>query len=179
MYDKSNFGTRETGEAEIRALRNMLPDPYTFEVAINTRPEITQRYSPLAQIGALGLRELQLAKAHGSKDVDYLGAPVGEHSFARLFHPMDPVGIKHATDVARREGTASWGSLGRMPDDPASAFGPALMGRVGTTEALIRGAHQGRTPDEVMDELMRYRDAENALKGRYATGGAINAAIAD
>ena len=165
--------------AEEAALRSILPDPYTRETAVNTDPVQMLRYSPLAQIGALGLRELQLAKAHGSKDPNYLGAALGEHLMTNLAHPMDLDQLKNATAVARREGTRSWGMTVPDPYDPASAFGTGLMGRAGTTEALVRGMHQGRTPEEIIEDLLKYRGAEEALHGRYAEGGAIHAAVAD
>ena len=177
-FAESRFGWRRNG-AEDRALNSILPDPYTREVANKTESQNMLRYSPQAQIGALGLRELQLAKAHGSADPNYLGAALGEHRLTSLAHPMDLDQLKHATSVARREGTGSpWASFDD-PFNPRNAFGTGLMGRAGTTEALIRGMHQGRTPEEIMEELLQYRGAENALKGRYAQGGAIHAAIAD
>jgi hypothetical protein len=178
-FAESRFARADRTGAENRALQSILPDPYTREMATKTKSPDMLRYSPLAQVGALGLRELQLAKAHGAADPNYLGAALGEHRLTSLAHPMDADQLKYATQVARREGTmAPWASI----DDPfnaKNAFGTGLMGRAGTTEALIHGMHQGRTPEEIMEELLQYRGAENALKGRYAKGGAIHAAIAD
>ena len=175
--EETGLGGLKREGAEKTSLYSLLPTLNQRETALGTKPLDFERYTRDAQLGALGLRELQMAKAHGSMDPNYLGAPLGEHRLSSIFHPMDPVGVKYATDVARREGSHAYSTP--YPDDLANAFGVGLMGRAGTTEALIHGMHQGRTPEEIMEELLNYRGAENALKGRYATGGAIHAAIAD
>jgi hypothetical protein len=175
--EETGLGGMKREGAEKASLYSLLPTLNQRETALATRPLDFERYTRDAQIGALGLRELQMAKAHGSMDPNYLGAPLGEHRLTGLMHPMDADQIKYATDVARREGTRAYSTP--YPDDLANAFGTGLMGRAATTEALMRGIQYGHTPEEIMEDLLRYRGAQDALKGRYAKGGAIHAAIAD
>lgn len=176
-FDDSGQGGLKRFGLEGEALKNVFHDPYMRKQVENTGQEHIMRYSPDAQTGALALRELQMAKAHGSLDPSYLGAEPGLHTIGGLAHPMDLDALRYTAEKARNEGSASWSRPTRY--DPAMGFGPGLLGRAGTTEAIIHGMHQGRTPEEIMEELLRYRGADEALKGRYAKGGAIHAAIAD
>jgi hypothetical protein len=159
---------------ESRALESILPNAHMHDTALKTTVDDMLRYSPDALTGALALRELQLARSVGSADPAYLGAEPGAHTLRSLAHPMDPDALKMAVEKARDEAYANYSR-----SSVSKGFGTGLMGRAGTTEELIRGMHQGRTPEEIMEELLRYRGADEALKGRYAKGGAIHAAIAD
>lgn len=135
------------------------------------------RYSPDAQTGLLALKELQMAKSHGSMNPDVLGAPYGEQWVYKAAHPMDVDALKWYAQKAREEGTGGRLGANRSRYDPAEGFGPHIMGRVGTTEALLGGVQHGASPEEVVQELLRYRGATDALKGRYKKGGLVRAAI--
>lgn len=133
------------------------------------------RYSPDAQTGMLALKELQMAKTHGSMDPDVLGAPYGEQWVYKAANPMDLDALNWYASKAREGGTGNKKMRSRY--DPAEGFGPQIMGRVGTTEALLGGIQNGISPEEVVQELLKYKGAQDALKGRYKKGGLVRAAI--
>jgi len=176
-FDPSPFADAGLGgrsRVESRALESILPHSHMHDTALGTTVDDMLRYSPDALTGALALRELQLARSLGSADPGYLGAESGAHTLRSLAHPMDPDALKMAVEKARDQAGA-----GYRQSSTSRGFGTGLLGRAGTTEELIRGMHQGRTPEEIMEELLRYKGADEALEGRYAKGGAIHAAIAD
>ena len=85
-------------------------------------------------------------------------------------NPMDLDMLKWYADLARREGSDASSKYG-----PARAFGPGLLGRVGSTEAFVRGMERGIDPEDVARKLLEQPGAEEALRGRYRKGGLVAA----
>lgn len=160
-------------ESTERALRSVLSD-HALDTAKAMDAMTASRYSDDAKTGALALREMQAVKAHTAPDYGYLGAVPGEQELMDVAHPMDLDRLREY--VARTRGNRVSDVGGR---DIESGFGTGLVGRSGTTEALLRGLQEGKTTEEIVQELLRYPGASEALKGRYRTGGLAHAAIED
>lgn len=175
-YDLDPFDPIVTGnaaQASERALESVLSG-HNLDTAKGLSPQGAGYYGDDAKTGLLALKEMQAVKAHTLPDYDYLGAVPGEQELVDVAHPMDLDRLKEY--VARtREGRAS----DKGSRDIRSGFGTGIVGRSGTTEALMRGLQEGKTTEEIVQELLQYPGADEALKGRYKTGGLAHAAIED
>jgi len=128
------------------------------------------RYSNDAKTGLLALKEMQAIKAHGATDLTR-----GSQELMDMAHPMDLDMLqKYVNDS--RQGLTSSGAGHR---DIRTGIGTGIVGRAGTTEALMRGLQEGQTTEEIVQKLLSYPGADDALKGRYRTGGLAHAAIED
>ena len=175
-YDQYPFEpimSGNTAEASDRALESVLSG-HPLDTAKSLDAMGASRYSDDAMTGLLGLKEMQAIKANTLPDYDYLGAIPGEQELMGVAHPMDLDKLKEY--VARTRGSRTSDKGGR---DIQSGFGTGIVGRSGTTEALLRGLQEGKTTEEIVQELLGYPGADDALKGRYRTGGLAHAAIED
>lgn len=172
LYDPIISGNAPSESTE-RALQSVLSG-HALDTAKHLDPMTASRYSDDAKTGALALKEMQAVKAHTLPDYDYLGAVPGEQELVSVAHPMDLDRLREY--VARTRGNRVSDVGGR---DIESGFGTGIVGRSGTTEALLRGLQEGKTTEEIVQELLGYPGASEALKGRYRTGGLAHAAIED
>jgi hypothetical protein len=179
-FESTGVGGHRRFNAEEEVLRRILLERFGLPTAQALDARTAERYSDDAKTGLLALKELQMAKAHGSNDPADLGAEFGRHYVFPQAHPMDPGQLADYTLRMRDKGTGSLnaGSFGTGDRyGPHRGFGTGLIGRVGTTEALMGGLQKGATTEEIVEELLRYKGAEEALRGRYAKGGLASAAI--
>lgn len=175
-YDLDPFDPIVTGnaaQASERALQSALSG-HALDTAKALDPMAVSRYSDDAKTGALALKEMQAVKAHTLPDYDYLGAVPGEQELVDVAHPMDLDRLREYVARTRGSEISDRGSRGIR-----SGFGTGIVGRSGTTEALLRGLQEGKTTEEIVQELLGYPGASEALKGRYRTGGLAHAAIED
>jgi hypothetical protein len=116
--------------------------------------------SPDETLGALLLREAQLAGAYGPAS--------GSGSVLRFnqVKPHDNPGLKA---LAEPHVISNSGGI-------EGAMGPATLGRQGTTEAIVRGLMQGVEPEVVIKMLMD-QAPPGGFKGRYKDGGLAHAAV--
>lgn len=160
-------------ESSERALESVLSD-HNLDTAKHLDPMGASRYGDDAKTGLLALKEMQAVKAHTLPDYDYLGAVPGEQELLDVAHPMDLDRLREYVARTRGSRTSDKGSR-----DIQSGFGTGIVGRSGTTEALLRGLQEGKTTEEIVQELLGYPGADEALKGRYRKGGLAHAAIED
>lgn len=175
-YDLNPYDPIITGssaDASDRALESALPG-HPLDTAKNLDAMAASRYSDEAKTGLLALKEMQAIKANTVPDYGYLGAIPGEHELVDVAHPMDLDKLKEY--VARTRGSLASDKGSR---DIRSGFGTGIVGRSGTTEALLRGLQEGKTTEEIVQDLLSYPGADEALKGRYKKGGLAHAAIED
>jgi len=179
-FESTGVGGVDRFNAEDEVLRRILLERFGYPTAKGLDARTAERYSDDAKTGLLALKELQMAKAHGSMDPADLGAEFGRHYVFPQAHPMDPGELADYTLKMRERGTGSLKPGAPGVGDrysPHRGMGTGLIGRVGTTEALMGGIQKGATTEEIVQELLRYPGAEEALKGRYAKGGLASAAI--
>lgn len=160
--------------AEEEAIRRLVLERGGRDTAQALDARTAERYSDDAKTGLLALKEMAMAKAHGSMDPADLGGEFGKHFVFREANPMDPDQLRYYADKMRKSGT---GASINDSFGPHRGFGTGLIGRVGTTEALLGGLQTGATTEEIIEQLLRYKGAEEALQGRYAKGGLASAAI--
>jgi len=158
-------------EAEERALGSVLSG-HPLDTAKALDPMAVNKYSDEAKTGLLALKEMQAIKGHTEPDYQYLKGIPGEHLMSESMHAMDPDQIARYVAHSRQGITSDSGGRGIR-----SGFGSGIVGRAGTTEALLRGLREGKTTDEIVQELLKYPGADEALKGRYKKGGLAHAAI--
>ena len=128
--------------------------------AMGLHTEAFNKMSPDEILGMMMLREAQLASTYGPK--------TGNSSPLRISQ-VKPHEAELLKNVALPEVLANPGKLW-------GAFGPATLGRQGTTEAMVRGMMQGHEPKEISEILLRAGDPED-YKNRYAKGGLAHAAV--
>jgi len=174
-YDPLPFDAITTGTipASERALKSVLSG-HALDTAKGLDAMGVSRFGDDAKTGALATKEMQAVKAFTLPDYDYLGAVPGEQRLMDVAHPMDLDRLREY--VARTRGSEVSNKGSRTVQ---SGFGTGIVGRSGTTEALLRGLQEGKTTEEIVQELLGYPGADEALKGRYRTGGLAHAAIED
>jgi len=175
-YDLNPFDPITTGgaaQASDRALESVLSGHH-LDTAKHLSPQGAGYYGDEAKTGLLALKEMQAVKGHTLPDYDYLKGVPGEQELMDVAHPMDLDKLKEYVARTREGQTSDRGSRGIR-----SGFGTGLVGRSGTTEALMRGLQEGKTTEEIVQELLNYPGADDALKGRYRKGGLAHAAIED
>lgn len=175
-YDQLPFEPIISGsaaEASDRALESVLSG-HPLDTAKHLDAMGASRYGDEAQTGLLALKEMQAAKANTLPDYGYLGAVPGEQELMDVAHPMDLDRLKEYVARTRGNRVSDKGSR-----DIQSGFGTGIVGRSGTTEALLRGLQEGQTTEEIVQKLLSYPGADEALKGRYRKGGLAHAAIED
>ena len=153
---------------EERYLLKLLGDPglkrtantdRLLDEAMGLHTEAFNRMSPDEILGMLLLREAQLAGTYGP--------PTGKSSMLRIGQ-VKPHEAELLRNVALPEVLANPGTLW-------GAFGPATLGRQGTTEMMVRGMVRGYEPEEISEALLRKADPGD-YKNRYAKGGLAHAA---
>lgn len=182
---EASYSDRARMDAEEEALRRMVMKRTGYDTAMSGNVRDFNAYSPDAKTGLLALKELQMAKAHGSPHAADLGAELGHQYVFPQANPMDMGQLAQYARRAREEGTGSLPDLerryssrsNRSPDEwgPHRGMSPHLFGKVGTTEALLSGIQSGLKPEDVIEELLGYPGAMQAIKGRYAKGGLVAA----
>lgn len=179
-FESTGVGGVDRFNAEEEVLRRILLERFGLPTAKGLDARTAEKYSDDAKTGLLALKELQMAKAHGSMDPADLGGEFGKHYVFPQAHPMDPGELADYTLKMRERGTGSLKPGAPGVGDrysPHRGMGTGLLGRVGTTEALMGGIQKGATTEEIVQELLKYPGAEEALRGRYAKGGLASAAI--
>ena len=156
------------GSGEKQYLLKLLSDPgfkrtretdRLLDEAMGLHTEAFNKMSPDEILGMLLLREAQLAGTYGPS--------TGTGSALRISQ-VKPHEAELLKNVALPEVLANPGKL-------FGAFGPATLGRQGTTEAMVRGMMQGHEPKEISEALLRAGDPED-YRNRYAKGGLAHAA---
>lgn len=168
-FQPSGVGGVARYNAEDEALKRIVLDRAGRPTAEALDARMANTYSDDAKTGLLALKELQMAKAHG---VAPDGMKLGQGYMFEQAHPMDPDMLRDLTERMRKGGT---GADRQDRYGPYRGYGPGLIGRSGTTEALLGGLQQGLKVDEIVDELLKYPGAFDALRGRYAGGGLVSA----
>jgi hypothetical protein len=170
--DPYGGGLQRIGAVD-EALRRIVGKEAGRETALALDPRAAERYSDEAKTGMLALREMQLAKGYGAPDAS------GEYGKGYIFqraHPMDPGDLAALAREYREKGAGAVNQhTGGGRFSPYRGFGTGLLGRAGTTEALLGGLQYGRTVDDMVEELLSYPGASEAIKGRYAKGGLASA----
>lgn len=174
MFGDPGGGGIERIGAVNEALRRIVGNEAGRETALALDPRGAERYSDEAKTGLLALREMQLAKGYGAPDRS------GEYGKGYIFqraHPMNPADLAVLTREFREKGAGAPNALGVGGSRyaPHRGYGTGLLGRAGTTEALLGGLQYGRTVDDMVEELLSYPGASEAIKGRYAKGGLASA----
>lgn len=172
-YDPRRYG------AEDEALKRIVRPEAGLDTAQALSVRDAGRYSDDAKTGLLALREMQIAK--GSAAPDESGR-YGRGYFFERAHPMDLEALERQTRLNRALGAGAPATFTprRAPSDSDRyssfrGFGPGLLGRAATTEALLGGLQYGRTVDDLVQELLSYPGAMEAIRGRYAKGGLVSA----
>lgn len=163
--------TGGAAEGEERALKSVLSG-HPLDTATRLDAQGANKYSDEAKTGLLALKEMQAIKGHTEPDYQYLKGIPGQHLMSESMHAMDPDQIARYVAHSRQGITSDSGGRGIR-----SGFGAGVVGRAGTTEALLRGLQEGKTTEEIVQELLKYPGADEALKGRYKKGGLAHAAI--
>ena len=151
-----------------RALESVLSG-HNLDTAQGLDAMGASRYSNDAKTGLLALKEMQAVKAHGAP-----GLTRGDQELMDVAHPMDLDMLQKFVNDSRQGLVSSKGHR-----DIRTGIGTGIVGRAGTTEALMRGLQEGKTTEEIVQELLSYPGADEALKGRYRTGGLAHATIED
>jgi hypothetical protein len=176
-YDPRPFDPITTGTVDARASERALESVlsgHPLDTAKDLDAMGVSRFGDDAKTGALATKEMQVVKAFTLPDYDFLGAVPGEQRLMDVAHPMDSDLLKEYVARTRGSEVSNIGSRGIR-----SGFGTGIVGRSGTTEALLRGLQEGKTTEEIVEELLGYPGADEALKGRYKLGGLAHAAIED
>ena len=153
---------------EQRGLSNLLGgDSYLINQALGLRAKDLNNMTSGQRNGYLAMLEAQRGYAYGPEEVRQQGP---DYQLKDMVHPADQQGFRdlavpHVITNKTKYGTRSVGG----------AIGPSLMQRQAVTEQATQGLIDGRSPQDILDELTN--TPGGSFTNTYKRGGAVHAGL--